>query len=154
MRKKYLLILSCSARKRSTHAKVRAWELYEGVAFKLLKRRIKEKKLSEKLDILILSALYGLIRAEEYIEWYDKKMTCQDAAAQAEKNAAIMRQILRQNSYEEVFIFGGRTYLAALQPVESWLPVQIKLHVASGGIGQKLKQLREWLENITAKEGE
>lgn len=59
---KNLLIISCSQRKKKLRGKVKAWDLYDGVIFRMLKKTERENGLPKNLDILILSAKHGFIR--------------------------------------------------------------------------------------------
>lgn len=61
--KKYLLILSCSKTKKNID-RTPAIELYDGMYYKVLK---KNYPTNANLDILILSAKYGLIESNELI---------------------------------------------------------------------------------------
>lgn len=140
-----LLILSCSARKHPVTGKVVAWELYDGVAFRVVKRLQREGRFPNDVDILILSARYGLIRPNREIAFYDQRMTRDIALHQVTRNRALLHRLLRSGHYKEVFINAGQTYLAALQKVESWLPEGVKLTIAEGSIGRKMQQMKVWL---------
>jgi cytoplasmic iron level regulating protein YaaA (DUF328/UPF0246 family) len=70
-----LLILACSARKRLDRSALPAIERYDGVNFRILKKLQREHAFPHDLDVLILSAKYGLLRPETPIEAYNLKMT-------------------------------------------------------------------------------
>ncbi len=76
---RYFLILACSQRKHPDSGLMPAIERYDGVNFRVLQKATREGYLSENLDMLILSAKYGLIEANTPIESYDLKMTKQRA---------------------------------------------------------------------------
>lgn len=143
--KRRLLILSCSARKCAIKGKAAAWDLYDGVAFRMLKRLQRERRFPENVDILILSAQHGLIRPNRKIAFYNLRMDQELAARQAPRNIRFLRAFLDSGCYREVFVFAGQTYLAALRPVEGWLPADVTLTVAAGGIGRKMQQAKRWL---------
>ncbi len=145
MSKSYLLILSCSARKYAVTGKVAAWDLYDGVAFRVVKRLQREGRFPDGVNMLILSAQHGLIEPSQPIAYYDQRMTQTTADKQAASNCSMLRELLCSNAYDEVFLNLGKTYFAALQPVEDWLPPCTKLTVAQGGIGCKLQQMKKWL---------
>jgi len=140
-----LLIISCSTRKRSIAGLVRAWELYDGVAFRVLKRLERDGLFPDNVDVLILSALYGLIKPDDLIEFYDQRMTKEIALKQAPGNIAKLRNAVEHNRYRSIFINAGQNYLIALQPLEDWLPPAAQLFIAKGRIGQRLKQMKWWL---------
>ena len=145
MEKRRLLIVSCSARKRQVSNPTPAWELYNGVIFRTLKRLKREGMFPEDVDLLILSALYGIITPNELIKSYDLKMTREIAIRLAPKNVTKLRTIMGRNNYQSVFINVGKTYLLALQPLEGWVPPETQVFIAEGKIGQKLNQMKKWL---------
>jgi cytoplasmic iron level regulating protein YaaA (DUF328/UPF0246 family) len=59
-----LLILACSARKRLDRSALPAIERYDGVNFRILKKLQREHAFPHDLDVLILSAKYGLLSPE------------------------------------------------------------------------------------------
>jgi hypothetical protein len=145
-----VLILACSDTKRQDKGQVPAVELYNGPAFKVLRK-------SGSADIvLILSAKYGLIPADTPIAAYD---TCMDAARavelstdpQALRDAAeTIAAATAGRQVSEIHFFGGKLYRnvvleysrAGLLPAEfTW---------DSRDIGYKLKTLKEWLERSTS----
>lgn len=145
MSKHRLLILSCSARKHAIRNKVKAWNLYDGVSFRVVKKAQREERMPTDVDILILSAKHGLIHPTTKIAFYDQRITRNIAMQQAIKNCALLCRFLQSGRYVEVFANVGKTYLAALQPIEAWLPNRVKLIVPGGGIGQKMRQMKQWL---------
>jgi len=99
----------------------------------------------EDVDLLILSALYGIITPNELIKSYDLKMTKEIAIRLAPQNVTKLRAIMGRNNYQSVFINVGKTYLLALQPLEGWVPPETQVFIAEGKIGQKLNQMKKWL---------
>lgn len=65
---KQTLILACSARKLDTPA--RAVDIYQGALFRMGKEYAEQRG----MKIVILSALYGLLEADQVIEPYNLKM--------------------------------------------------------------------------------
>jgi cytoplasmic iron level regulating protein YaaA (DUF328/UPF0246 family) len=141
--------MSCSSRKLRLEGQVSAWALYDGVAYRMLKRMQREDKFPQDVDILILSARYGLIRPDTPIAFYDQRMTSATALEQADRNRTILRSVLNDSSYHTVFAAMGRVYMTAIEPTSEWLPANVSFQVAEGGIGCKLRHLKIWL---TAKD--
>ena len=59
------LLLACSKRKRTWVGSVPALDLYDGGAYRVVRKLRRERGLPANLHILILSARYGLLGAEE-----------------------------------------------------------------------------------------
>ena len=155
-----LLILSCSDRKNDvapdspqqllsfmTKRRARslaAWEIYAGVAFQVVKRCQREGAFPPDIDIVILSAKYGIITPEREITYYDLKMTRELAGRQRATNVRILGEMMGTRSYREIFLMMGRTYLQALDPLDGWSG-GVKIIHEPAGIGVMLGKLKAWL---------
>ena len=137
-----LLLMACSARKRAEPCEpIAALDRYDGVFFRVLRKWLRETTRPGP-DVLIVSARYGLIDAATEIIDYDQRMTPERVAKLAPKIRLALRARLEQNDYRRIFVNVGRDYLAALDGIDElsgalW---------ASGGIGQRAKRLKRWLE--------
>lgn len=136
--RKYLLILACSQRKRQYEGKIPAIKLYDGNSYRILRKM----NLMDSLDVMILSAKYGLISSQELIENYDLKMTDNRAKELKDENLKI---ISRLPNYDEIYVDLGKTYLLAIGGFEQFF-LNSNIVYAKGGIGQRLGQLKRWLE--------
>lgn len=143
--KRKLLIVSCSQRKHKVEGKVRAWDLYDGVNFRVLKKIEREQGLPPSLDILILSAKYGLIRPEDMIEWYDLRMTRDQASLLRPSNQAKLLKLLSTKSYDEVLLNVGRDYLLAMDGLNSYFDGKLDIIIPQGGIGKKMSEMKKWV---------
>jgi hypothetical protein len=145
-----LLILACSARKRAADEPIPAWELYDGAAFRVVKRLQREGSFPGNVDILVLSAMHGIISPLAKITTYDQRMVPATAQTQAAQNARILRRRLRNGSYSAVYLSMGAAYGVALSPFEAWqsgTPVRR----SAGRIGEQLRDLKSWLLTGTEK---
>jgi hypothetical protein len=124
----YLLIVTCSQRKRSNRELLPALERYDGIFFLILRKAQREGYLPDKLDVMIISAKYGLLEPDTAIETYDQRMT----VAQAKQLKPVVAPLLTQR-------------VAAQPYAEIFLNVD-----ATGGIGQRARQMRCWLLEKTA----
>ena len=145
--KKYLLILPCSKRKKQMN-NLPAIYLYDGPFYRILR-----KYDLKDIDIIIISAKYGLILSNKLISNYDQKMTVDRAMAiKRETNNRLEKKIMNIN-YEEIFINLGKIYMLALLESRSMLERKNVLW-ASGGIGERNHQLKEWLKRVSIKEAD
>jgi hypothetical protein len=71
----YLLIVTCSQRKRSDPGLLPALERYDGIFLRILRKALREGHWSGTLEVLIISAKYGLLELDTVIENYDLRMT-------------------------------------------------------------------------------
>ena len=140
--KRYLLIISCSKRKKPNLLRGPAIELYDGPFYKILRKCI-----PPNLDILIISAKYGLIDANEIIETYDLKMTQERALGLSVQIKQKLGEVLSNKHYEKIFIMLGKVYMVAL--TDSWsLLEDYKVELGSGQIGERLHTLKNWLKML------
>ncbi len=135
--KKNLLIISCSATKKRKRGLIKAWDLYDGGIYRVLK---KNKINFNKFDIKIVSAKYGLISRSTKIKYYNQKMTKRRAF---QLLPIIFPQIanLLNRDYKNIYVCLGKEYLLAtgLCVLES---NRIEILKGSQGIQkQKIKNL-------------
>ncbi|MCX9089772.1 MAG: hypothetical protein OIN90_19675 [Candidatus Methanoperedens sp.] len=142
---KYLLILPCSKQKKKLYGAC-ALELYDGPSY-----RIVRKNQPKNLDILILSAKYGLINSDNLISHYDQIMTPNRAEELANEIMVKLERTFRNEDYDEVFINLGKKYMLALDESKNILD-EHNVNWANGQIGERLHQLKIWLSAIIAKE--
>jgi hypothetical protein len=145
-----LLILSCSQRKRGDPGKIRALERYDGPAYQVVRRYLRERP-DPQLDICILSAEYGLISAYDAIADYDRKMDAGRATELRASSSATLQRLFVTRSYAEVFVCMSELYLGALCGIED---LHQRVSHAAPGQGKKLASLRRWLREATAAESE
>ena len=136
-----LLIISCSQRKR--RQKAPAWDLYDGVAFRMLRKIEREANLSDSVEILIISSKYGLIASSQVIEYYDECLTqqrAQDLKSDVERD---LKDFLIDYKPREVFCCLGQRYRELVE--ETLASSGIPYSNAVGRIGEKLAETRRWI---------
>lgn len=150
---RYLLIVACSERKRSDPGLLPAIERYDGVNFRVLRKAKREGYWPENLDVLILSAKYGLLKLDSLIEDYDLRMTPERAIALQARVSADLDACIERISYSEVFINLGKIYMAALALSQELTTLDRRVHYATGGIGEKMSQMKKWLQGVSDSQG-
>jgi cytoplasmic iron level regulating protein YaaA (DUF328/UPF0246 family) len=138
--KKDLIIISCSARKKKSRGLVKAWDLYDGVIFRVLK---KNKIDFNKFDVRIISAKYGFLKPTDKIKYYDLKMNKNRAEILRNVNTKYFRTLLKGN-YKKVYFCLGKIYLST---IASNLLRDKKIKIVKGGIGIKMKKLKSITTN-------
>lgn len=145
----YLLIVGCSQRKRATSVRLPAIERYDGVNYRVLRKAKREGYWSEDLQVLIISAKYGLLKPDFLIENYDQRMTREQALELQPKVSASLDACLSQKQYREVFVNLGKAYLIALAQSEQLGCLNGTVYYSTGGIGKKMSQMKSWLHRVT-----
>jgi len=143
----YLLIIGCSQKKDPSQTLMKALNRYNGVNFKVIKKFKRERKLPENLDIVIISAKYGFLKLDEYIDDYDLRMTKKRAQ---ELHPAILNELeelISNNTYKEIFINLGKDYLPAIEGFEKYVTCPVLY--AQGRIGEKLRDMKKWIIRIS-----
>lgn len=140
-RTKKLLIIPCSKLKDPHPGLMPAVKRYAGPFYRLINGMGRP----DNLDILILSAKYGLISAETPIEYYDMRMSDARAAELQPSVTSQLKERFAEHAYDEVFINLGKQYEKALDGIETYMPNTTQMTIAEGRIGQRLKQMKEWL---------
>lgn len=139
-----LLIVACSQRKRPDPELLPAIERYDGGSFRVLRKAKREGYLTDSVDILILSAKYGLINALDPIDNYDQQMDSKRASELNKEVISGINHLLNINFYEEIYVDLGKDYLAAIDGL-SIDEEAVKVQFAVGRIGERLRALKQWL---------
>ncbi len=139
--KRYLLILPCSKKKRDIAA-APAIELYNGPFYQILR-----KYRLPNLDVLILSAKYGLIPASKTISAYDQKMTNQRALELSGNVRRELDNVITKCQYKHILVNLGKTYMEAFCACNDVLD-QCDTSYVTGPIGKRLHQLKDWLIHL------
>lgn len=140
-----LLILPCSASKRTDPAPLPADQRYTGSWSKVLAAWSREHPDQRtETDVYFLSARFGLIRADEPIPWYEQRMTPARAAELAPSIGNAVNKLIAK-PYSKACISLGQLYWRALGNV--LINPQMPLLITGGrGIGDHLQQRKRWLE--------
>lgn len=126
-----------------------AIDRYDGPRFRVLRKYLKQSP-DQSLDVLILSARYGMITANHPIPDYDQIMTQTRAAelqpaVAAEFDRSLMARERAQLDPARLLLCMGKTYVGAFDGVgEPWLSM-LRSRVAAGGQGPQLARLKAWL---------
>jgi hypothetical protein len=147
-----LLILSCSQRKRLDSGLLPAIERYDGPAFRVLRRFLrKQSDDAKRLDVFVLSAMYGLIPAECSIAEYDQVMTSQRVAELHDKVLAAFAKVIC-TGHTELCLAMSAKYLMTLEGWSALVPPGVSVTITDGPQGSKLAQLKRWLWRGQAKD--
>ncbi len=145
--KRKLLIVACSNRKKKDKSLLPAIERYDGVNYRVIKKLRREGRFPKNVDVMILSAQYGLIDAMMPIPYYDLRMDRARASELRDQVTARLDTALRARRYDEIFVNMGKVYLGALDSEETLSNSNRLVKYAEGGIGQKMRAMKEWLIN-------
>jgi cytoplasmic iron level regulating protein YaaA (DUF328/UPF0246 family) len=143
----YLLVIGCSQTKDSSSYPMKALERYQGVNFKVIKKFKRERKFPDDLDIVIISAKYGLLRADTIIHDYNMRMTHNRAQELHDRTIQKLKELISQEKYDEIFINMGKDYLPAIKGIETL--VECPVVFAKGRIGEKMAAMKQWLIRIS-----
>jgi cytoplasmic iron level regulating protein YaaA (DUF328/UPF0246 family) len=137
-----LLLISCSKRKRADYELMPAIDRYDGPAFYVLRRYLRETD-DCQLRTYILSAEFGIISVRKRIPDYDRLMTHSRARELREQTTRSLRSILQKTRCTELFICAGAVYENAIDV--PYLKQTVSVKVAARGQGPKLSSLHSWL---------
>lgn len=136
--KKKLLLISCSASKRNLRNKP-AIEVYDGPVYRILR-----KYKPPNIDVLILSAKYGLIDSHKSISNYEMKMTKEIAQQIKEPTTRKLTNVLNTHNYHDIHVNLGKTYQLAIDFSELQLK-NYNVYFNTGTIGFRLHNLKTWI---------
>jgi hypothetical protein len=140
-----LLLIACSSRKAAGVKRGRAWDIYDGRLFQVLKKALRDTAgWQERLHVLIVSARYGVLRADALIDSYEERLTPILARQRGALWAEGLRRTLAGQSYRAVHVNLGRDYLRVLPGLTDLFPGTV-IDRAEGGIGARNAQTRRWV---------
>lgn len=148
---KSLLIISCSGKKSKEPGAIPACERYTGPPCWVPRRAKKKKYLPRNLDILIVSAKYGLLEWEEEIEYYDRKMCPRRARELRPSVQRKLKAFLNGKYYDQIFNGLWHVYNKTLHGFDlkeyCRKEVEVETHAR-----KKMKQMKAWIKELSRKE--
>ena len=149
-----LLVMGCSRRKRLSSPLMPAIERYDGPTYQVLRKFYQCRSNISNLDVYILSARFGLIRASTLIPAYDQSMTPMQAEKLAPQVLSKVSHLLKNNKYCELHLCMGRQYLSCLYGYGTALPHDTEVSISEGSMGKRQYLLKQWLYNQDMPKGE
>lgn len=141
-----LLILKCSSRKRGPAAPIPVLERYDGPLWQVLRNYLREQPIfAADLTVYGLSAEFGLISAEQPIPHYDRTMDPERADELRPTVLAAFKDLVGAG-YAQLCLGVSQRYLRTMEGWESLVPASTAVTLTDGTMGEKLGQLRAWLE--------
>jgi len=129
-----------------------AIELYDGPAFRIVRRYFAESNGKSSLDVLVLSAKYGFLPAHKKIWPYEMRMSKARAQANNARYQSQLRAFMRGRSYGRIFVNLGKDYLGGAANLSSTVASDTQVTFATGRIGQRLSQMKNWLAMLQVKQ--
>lgn len=149
---KRCLLMTCSKAKSTSSNLLPAIERYDGPYFRVLRRFFREVPFGKDcLNVLVLSARYGLISGDCLIPNYDRVMTPARAEELRPQVLDSLRNQFAKDKWTEIFVLMSAKYREAIKGIEDNLPSKILVVYAEGAQGVKARQLKDWLHGSTAK---
>jgi len=140
------LIVGCSRTKVDTPQPLPAIQRYDGPAFRVIRRYLSQApEGTQDVDMFVLSAEFGLISAETTISSYDRLMTAARAVELRPSVLDVVRSQICPQSYAEVFLSMGKTYVQAMEGLDTLLGSGVRMTLSDSASGQKLTELQRWL---------
>lgn len=140
-----LLVLGCSLRKDPRLARGRAWDVYDGRTYQVLKKLLRGRPgWGSSISVLIVSARYGVLGPDDEIEPYEDRLTAAVSARRATEWAHRLRERLEGRRFRAAHANLGRHYRAAVPGLADLL-APTPIDWAGGGIGRRNAQTRRWV---------
>ncbi len=134
---KTLLVQGCSDRKNGGQQP--ALDLYDGYYYRILKKAKREDVFDPAVDIVILSAEYGLLDCENQIENYDREMTSK-RASEFRQQGLPTALADRAEEYDRIVVNLGEAYREAIAGFED--DVAVPVRYLSGQLGERGSDLK------------
>lgn len=145
---RHLLIISCSKRKDHRKGLMPAILRYKGAWYGVINKLKREGRFPSNLDVLFISAKYGLIRSDELIEDYDWETDVSRARELNDSVIGKLKKILENAEYESILINLGKPYMEAIRGFGEIVPCSVRVSMLSGLIGTRKRELRDKLTRL------
>ena len=144
--KGHLLIIGCSETKNEEpiYGEAPAFEIYNGPYYTSLRKFFRENGWPPGLMIKIISAEHEIIDATKFIKPYNKRL---DIKRAQKMNSKVLASLKKLGKPASVFVNLGKDYLPAINDIETLFD-PTKVIYAKGGIGQKRKEMKQWLNKL------
>jgi len=110
--------------------------------------------LRNDIDVIILSAEFGLLDTEDLIPMYDRKMTTQRAEELRDDVVNELVARIENTAYEELVINMGSEYEHAIRGIDAELEIDVT-RIEGEGIGEKGSKLKKFIRSDSSvQEGE
>lgn len=152
MKEKLIIVAASSRLKDKIHELMKAIDRYDGVYFRVLRKYLREGKLTDT-DILIVSQKFGLLWADDEIPYYQSfpgswgslSLNEEEINKLRRENLRKLEEIARQ--YASVYINVGKEYLQLIEGFEDFVTGDITY--AKGTLGQKARHMKNWILSKT-----
>lgn len=142
----HLLIIGCSEKKIKDpiFGEAPAFEIYNGPYYTSLRKFLRENGWPPGLIIKIISAEHEIIDATKFIKPYNKRL---DKKKAQKMNSKVLASLKRLGKPASVFVNLGKDYRPAIKDIETLFD-PTKVIYGKGGIGQKCKEMKQWLNKL------
>lgn len=145
---KNLLIISCSESKNESPQPIPAMQRYTGPCYKVINKLIKGNKFPSSLEIGIISAKYGFLKATDLIEYYDLRMSEKRAKELNREILKKLESLFKEGYFHAIFINLGKDYLPAINGFQNIISQNTEVIFAKGKIGHRLNQMKNWILSL------
>lgn len=150
VRRKLLIITESYRRKKLPKGLIPAIERYDGVFFRVLKSLERRNKL-KNVDILIVSATFGLLYPESKVPYYEPhrgafgSLPRERISFEFKKDVlSKLQKQLRQKEYLEIYVNVGKQYRELIEGFEKITDANI-IYAEGPGIGPKAAHMKKWI---------
>ncbi|MCK9580676.1 MAG: hypothetical protein M0Q92_09530 [Methanoregula sp.] len=142
--RKRLLIIGCSDKKKATKGFARAIQIYDGPNYLSIRKLRNSCSFPQDVQLMIISAKYGLIFPDQLIENYDQRMTSSQAMKMKSELNKKLGIYIADKNFQECYLNLGKIYRDSV--ADTLDSLDFPLNEAKGKIGEKRSQMLQWLK--------
>jgi len=148
-----LVILPCSNTKASIQGRAAAEDRYQGQYYQVFNKwRHGRTSPEREVDLLILSAKYGLINPRSQIHDYDERLDKRPNGRFLKTLENDLFAYLKWRDYSNVLVLGGKAYrgqvVDILRVLNGQEVIDIEIESDSRRLGHQISRLKSWLQSI------
>lgn len=116
----------------------------------------KYRKMLRDCDVMILSPVFGLIKAKKKIgfkepvqgSWRAPEIRDADIERLRKASLSTLKKTISQCQYDEIYVNLGKNMLKIIEGFEELVPQETKITFSQGrGIGPKMGHMKAWIQS-------
>lgn len=139
-----LLVQSCSSSKNEVNDPTPAFDVYSGYFYRILKKAIRTGEMRNDMDIVILSAKYGILEPDEPITTYDQVMSASRAEELNDEVVDSVADAVSAEEYDQIVLNMGKPYLRSLSGLSEEVSIPVA-KIEGSGIGKMGGKLYQFI---------
>jgi len=144
-----IIIAESQRRKQEPIEPIAAIDRYIGVYFRIVKKYLREKKLTNT-DILIISHKFGILQSHDRVEYHKStdNLNFESVENARKNNLKLLKTIFEKKKYDEIYVNVGVKFAKLIDGFEDLTNAKV-IYASGSGLGPKAKHMKNYILSIS-----